>query len=99
MEQDLDRIFERVEITEAGLKVLSEHLDRIGKELDKLDPKHDPYIDGYNDGAKDERERILEILKDRASDLESCHKRDDCQEMARIVRVCIDDITYQVEDV
>jgi hypothetical protein len=39
-----------------------------------------------------ERERILEILKDRHEDLLSCTKNDDCQELAKIVAVCIEDI-------
>lgn len=64
------------------------------------------YYAGYNSGlnrgrveGRDEREReILAQLADRVSDLESCGKNDDCAAMARIVQVCIDDITYREDE-
>ncbi len=42
---------------------------------------------------RDERDRILLILRERHEDLLSCTKDDGCKELARIVEVCIEDIT------
>jgi hypothetical protein len=42
--------------------------------------------------VRSERERILEILQDRHLDLFSCTKDDNCQDLAEIVAVCIEDI-------
>jgi hypothetical protein len=41
---------------------------------------------------RSERERILEILQDRREDLLCCTKNDNCQDLAEIVAVCIEDI-------
>lgn len=64
------------------------------------------YYTGYNSGrykghaeGRDEREReILAQLTERAEDLRSCGKNDDCAAMAQIVQVCIDDIRDTDED-
>jgi hypothetical protein len=45
---------------------------------------------------REERERILELLNDRYEDLMSCTKNDDCKEMARIIKVCMEDINVSV---
>lgn len=42
-----------------------------------------------------ERDRILSILKDRHEDLLSCTKKDNCQDLAKIVSVCIKDIGFK----
>ena len=47
---------------------------------------------------RSERERILEILQDRHEDLISCTKKDNCQDLAEIVAVCIEDIKYTSEN-
>jgi hypothetical protein len=44
------------------------------------------------EGRQEIRKSVLEILQDRHKDLLSCIKNDDCQELARIVSVCIEDI-------
>jgi hypothetical protein len=43
--------------------------------------------------TRSERERTLKILQDRHIDLLSCTKDDSCYDLARIVAVCIEDIT------
>jgi hypothetical protein len=50
-----------------------------------------------NWARRNERERILEILKDRHLDLISCTKNDGCYDLAKIVAVCIEDINYEDE--
>jgi hypothetical protein len=45
---------------------------------------------------RSERERILEILQDRREDLLSCTKKDNCQDLAGIVAVCIEDINASI---
>jgi hypothetical protein len=45
------------------------------------------------EGTHDEKERILVILRERHEDLLSCTKDDGCKELARIVKVCMEDIT------
>lgn len=93
MNEELDRLSERIEITDAGLKVLREHLDRIDKLIAEEERKlSDPYVDGFNDGVEAERERIRKILTERAEDLEACHKSDDCWARAEATRVNIADI-------
>jgi hypothetical protein len=42
-----------------------------------------------------ERERILSILWNRHEDLLSCTKKDNCQDLAEIVAVCIEDIDFK----
>jgi hypothetical protein len=49
------------------------------------------------EGTQLERERILKILQDRHEDLLSCTKKDNCQDLAEIVAVCIEDIKYKDE--
>jgi hypothetical protein len=44
------------------------------------------------EGRQEIRKSVLEILQDRHEDLLSCTKKDDCQELAKIVAVCIEDI-------
>lgn len=44
---------------------------------------------------RSERERILEILQDRHEDLLSCTKKDNCQDLAEIISVCIKDIDFK----
>lgn len=46
----------------------------------------------FHQARRAERELILNLLKDRHEDLLSCTKNDDCQELAKIVAVCIEDI-------
>jgi hypothetical protein len=40
----------------------------------------------------EERKRIINILEDRIVDLRSCTKDDNCQDLAEIIAVCIEDI-------
>jgi hypothetical protein len=46
------------------------------------------------EGRHEENVRITEILRDRYEDLLSCTKDDGCKELARIVKVCMEDINH-----
>ena len=50
--------------------------------------KSDTWLEGYEVAQT----RIVRVLEERAEELENCGKTDDCAELARIVRVCIEDI-------
>jgi hypothetical protein len=45
------------------------------------------------EGRQEIRKSVLEILQDRHEDLLSCTKNDNCQDLAGIVAVCIEDIS------
>ena len=49
------------------------------------------------EGRQEIRKSVLEILQDRHEDLLSCIKDDNCQDLAEIVAVCIEDIKYTSE--
>jgi hypothetical protein len=44
------------------------------------------------EGRQEIRKSVLQILQDRHEDLLSCTKKDNCQDLAEIVAVCIEDI-------
>ena len=45
------------------------------------------------EGRQEIRKNVLKILQDRHEDLLSCTKKDNCQDLAEIVAVCIEDIS------
>jgi hypothetical protein len=64
-----------------------------GADLSKATYKE--LLESLEQAKSNERERILKILQDRHEDLLSCTKDDNCQDLAEIVAVCIDDIKYE----
>lgn len=50
-------------------------------------------------GAEQRQQEVIALLQDRFDDLESCHKNDNCRELADIIQVVISDITDNFQEV